>query len=176
MAVQESHKKAPPDLFPVADVPGNVGSVVASERRRRRWTQDRLARRAGVNRSTICRMEAGYRPSTADSLFRVALALALDMKLLVPAWPEWEPVQGTGHGPRTRRRRRELGITLAELAAAAGVSEATLSRHERGCSYSSALVRRVGDDDYAACNDALAIALGFASAAEFEDYCWRVDP
>lgn len=120
-------------------------------------------------RATVYRLEAG-RPSSADSLFRIAGVLDLEMADLVPAWPEWRMVDGHGHGPRTRARRRELGLSLAELAALAGVSEAMLSRHERGVGRSPALVRPVGEDDVAR-KEALARALGFADAVEYDSYC-----
>ncbi len=66
-------------------------------------------------------------------------------------------------------------MTVAELALAAAVSEATLSRHERGIGCSPALLKRVGDQHYP-CNDKLAEALGFPDIAEFEEYCRRGEP
>lgn len=170
VAVQESSKMSRPHRFPLDLVPSGVGGTIKAERGRRRWSQELLARRAKVARASVYRLEAGERPSRADTIFRLAHALELDMRDLVPEWPEWEPVAGGGHGPRTRARRRELGLTLAELAAAAGVSEATLSRHERGMVASPALLRSVGDD-LVASNEALALALGFADACELERYC-----
>lgn len=169
--MQESSKKTPrAHLFPVGDIPPTVGEAIAAARRRRRWSQQRLAERAGIARATVYRLEACRRPSTADTLFRVAHALGLDMKDLVAAWTEWEMFDHPGHGPRTRERRRSLGMSIAELAAVAGVSEATLSRHERGIGNSPALV--TGDwERQVACNEALAKALGFAGVDEFDQYC-----
>ena len=96
------------------------------------------------------------------------------MRSLVPLWPEWEPLGFGGHGPRTRERRRALNLTGAELAKSAGVSEATLSRYERGTGCSPVLLKRIGEKHYA-CNEKLAQALGFADIAEFEDCCQSRD-
>lgn len=68
------------------------------------------------------------------------------------------PDQGAGLDDGVRERRRAVGMTLAELAHAAGVSEATLSRHERGIVASPSLVRFVGDE-LVASNEALETAL-----------------
>ena len=167
-------QKNPRLAFPADAIPTDVGSTVAGARRGRRWSQARLASKARVARASIYRLEAGGHAVRPGTLFRVAHALRLEMRELVPDWPEWEPVSGSGHGARTRERRRALGLSLAELAAAAGVSEATLSRHERGIGRSPDLVRLVGDEPYA-CNRALAKALGFRMLGEFEAYCSGTD-
>lgn len=168
--MQESSIKLSVQAFPLDAVPTDLGATIADARRARRWSQDRLAARARVSRASVYRLEADRRPSRADTVFRVAHALELNMRDLVPLWPEWQVVDGVGHGPRTRARRRALGLSLAELAAVAGVSEATLSRHERGVGASPMLVQATGDEHWA-CNDALAQALGFADADVFDEFC-----
>ena len=150
-------------------VPPGVGERVSELRKARRWSQARLAVKSGVSRASIYRIEAGRAP-LADTLFRLAHAFDLPIGDLVPSWPEWEPVAAAGIGVRTRQRRRALGISVAELALAAGVSEAALSRHERGIGWSPSLVRRIGDE-YAAANDGLARRLGFVDADEFDLFC-----
>lgn len=149
-------------------LPADVGETIAEARRKRRWSQARLASRSKVARASVYRLEAGGHAIRPDTLFRIARALGLEMRYLVPAWPEWDPVGESGHGPRTRRR--SLGMSVAALAAAAGVSEATLSRHERGLGHSARLLGLAGDEPYA-CNNALAAALGFSSLSDFEEYC-----
>ena len=168
--VKESSKKVSRLVFPAQDVPTDLGSKVEEARLKRRWSQARLAERAEVARASVYRLEGGGRPVRPDTIFRVAHALNLTMSDLVPAWPEWEPLGLGGHGPRTRERRRALGITGAKLAVAAGVSEATLSRYERGIGCSPKLLKRVGDRHYA-CNEKLAWALGFSDVGELEEYC-----
>ena len=123
-----------------------------------------------MSRASVYRCEAGGHAVRPDTVFRLARALGLEMRYLVPAWPEWEPIGGGGHGPRKRERRRSLDMTMAELAAQAGVSEATLSRHERGIGHGPKLIEFDGDEPYA-CNAALARALGFGTLGEFEEHC-----
>lgn len=168
--MQESDKKVSRALFPAEAVPENVGSKIAQARLGRGWTQDRLATKSGVARVSVLRVEAGGRRARPETFFRLAHALSIDMRELVPDWPEWELFQLGAHGPRTRERRRALGLTAAQLARAAGVSEATLSRHERCVGFSPSLLESVGDRHYAN-NEKLAVALGFANIEEFEQYC-----
>lgn len=130
--VQESSIKIPRLVFSLDDVPGDVGDRVLATRKGRRWSQARLAERAGLSRAAVYRLENRTGGTRADTLFRVADALDVPIGELVPAWPEWEPVKGHGDGAASRERRRSLGLTMAQVALLAGVSEATLSRHERG--------------------------------------------
>jgi transcriptional regulator with XRE-family HTH domain len=140
--VQESSMRFLRNSFPISAVPGDVGAIVAKERVRRRWSQARLASRSTLSRASIYRLENGARPSRADTLFRVAHALDMDIRELVPDWPEWDPIGADGHGQALRDSRRTRDVTLADLAVALGVSEATLSRHERGICSSPRLLRR----------------------------------
>lgn len=160
----------PSAVFPQDTVPKDIGKTIAEVRRGRRWSQNKLASKSGIARASVYRVEGGDHPIRPDTLYRIAHALCLDMRDLVPDWPEREPLGSGGHGPRTRERRRELCMSLAELAKAAGVSEATLSRHERCIGSSPSLVESVGDRQYA-CSSELAQALGFSGIGEFELYC-----
>lgn len=85
--VQESYIKEPRLLFPLDQVPANVGVIIAEARERRGWSKARLARTAKLSRWSIYRLEAGVRPQRADTLFRVARALDISLRELVPAWP-----------------------------------------------------------------------------------------
>jgi transcriptional regulator with XRE-family HTH domain len=62
------------------------GSAIRAVRVRRGWTQQELARRSGVSRSTISRVERGH-PGTfsLDTIRRVAAALDVRVDL-VPRW------------------------------------------------------------------------------------------
>ena len=156
--VHESSNNFPRLTFPVAAVPHGVGDQVARERRRRRWSQAKLASRAGLSRAAVYRVEGGARPVRPDTLFRLAHALDLPIRGLVPDWPEWEPIKGLGHGEAVRERRRSLGLTIAELAEKVKVSEATLSRHERSVGVSPSFLIREGDEVLAR-NNVLSVAL-----------------
>lgn len=163
-----------PPRFPVSAVPPDFGERLALERRARRWSHGRLAEEAGLRRETVFRLEAGRRP-VADTVFRLEAALDLLPGTLVPDWPEWAPIGSSSLGACSRRRRRQLGRTLAEIAALVGVSPATLSRFEREECATHALVvvsRTAMDTEFSSLTDGrLASALGFDDAAAFEDWC-----
>lgn len=161
--VQESSIKVARLVFPASAVPPDVGDRVAAERLRRRWTQARLAARAKLSRAAVYRLEGGSLPVRADTLFRVAHALDMPIRDLVPDWPEWDPIKGHGHGEGVRKRRREIGLTMAELADMVGVSEATLSRHERSVGVSGVFLVREGDEIVSR-DDRLSDALDRAAA------------
>jgi transcriptional regulator with XRE-family HTH domain len=121
-----------------------------------------LAAKAGLNRASVYRLEGGAAPSRADTLFRIAHALDMPIRDLVPEWPEWEPIKGHGPGEGSRERRRALGLSLAQVAREIGVSEASLSRFERGVGTSPVFLRRFGDD-VTSCNELLERVLGSGS-------------
>lgn len=159
--MQESGKILTPLKFLLSAVPDDVGQRVRALRKEKRWSQGRLAERAGLSLATIGRLEGKDSHSAqADTLFRIAEAFDLPIGDLVPAWPEWEPIKGHGVGEAVRERRRALGMTMAELAEIAGVSEATLSRFERGIVENSGLAKKTGDD-FVLNKEELAKALGF---------------
>lgn len=167
--VQESSRNLLGHEFPARSVPADLGARIRDERFRRRWTQGRLAEKAGISRAAIYRAEAiipnGRAPGRirADTLFRIARALDMQITELVPEWPEWDPVAGNSAGSAARELRRANGRSIAEIAARIGVSEATLSRFERDIGESPTFVRRLGDE-LVSCNEELAQALGPASS------------
>lgn len=161
--VQESSMKVARLVFPASAVPSDVGDRVSRERRRVGWTQARLAVRSGLSRAAVYRLEGGSLPVRADTLFRIAHALDLPIRELVPDWPEWDPIKGHGHGEGVRKRPRAIGLTMAELADMVGVSEATLSRHERSVGVSGAFLVREGDEIVSR-DDRLSDALDRAAA------------
>jgi len=149
----------------------------------RGWTQARLAARSGVGRATVGRLEAGAgsgrapRRPVADTVFRLAAALDKDAWALVPGWAEWAPVGTASLGARSRDRRRSLGLSLDTVAAAAGVSTATLSRFEREERQVPSLVRvetsELGGRWEYPVSLKLARALGFDSVDEHAGFCLR---
>ena len=125
----------------------------------------RLAARAGLSRAAVYRLEDWLLPVRADTLFRVAHALDMPIRDLAPDWLEWDPIKGYGHGEEVRKRRREVGLTMAGLADMVGVSEATLSRHERSVGVSGVFLVREGDEIVSR-DDSLFEALDRAAAAK----------
>jgi transcriptional regulator with XRE-family HTH domain len=59
-----------------------VGLAVARLRRKRRWTQERLARAAGVSVATLCHLERGSRGTRVTVLVGIAAALDVPPGLL----------------------------------------------------------------------------------------------
>jgi len=163
--------------FPRAAIPDGIGSAVFNARRERGWTQQRLADKAGLQRETIVRLENGDRMPAGDTIFRLEAALGPLPGGLVPAWPEWSPVGTAVPGPRSRERRRALGLSISEVAAAAGVSPATICRFELEIGSSPSLTRSQIRDGMieilALTNVGFADVLGFADPAEHFSYCLR---
>lgn len=164
--------------FPVSAIPASLGDMVAAERANMGWTQQRLADEAGLQRHTVMRLEAGRRP-VADTVFRLEAALDLEPGTLVPGWPEWKPIGSLSLGSRSRERRRELGLSVTEVAADAGVGIATLSRFERELGAVHSLARYEWTEGLP---EAVGIAraeyssaLGFTSTDEHEGYCRKRD-
>jgi len=65
-----------------------IGGLIACARKEKRWTQEELAQRIGVNRMTIVRIEKGA-PEVATGLYLTAAWL---LRLPVLTW------QATGEG------------------------------------------------------------------------------
>lgn len=68
----------------------NVGEVIKRAREQRGWTQNKLARQAGVAQSLISRLEAGQRVRPSAQLLQpiaVALDLTLEDLLGTPSTP-----------------------------------------------------------------------------------------
>lgn len=161
--------------FPISGIPEDFGVRLSSERRALKWSQARLAKLAGVRRETISRLERGATKPVADTVFRLEKALDLEAGTLVPAWPEWAPLESSSYGAASRRRRLQRGLSLEAVAKKTGISQATVSRFEREVQAPPSLVRigRTGLDtelqslvslDYAQ-------ALGFSSVREHEQWC-----
>lgn len=76
----------------------DIGERIRQERRKRKWSQEELARRAGVTQGLISQMENGTNDS---SKYLTSIARALDVS---PDWLE------SGKGDS---RRREVNVPLS---------------------------------------------------------------
>lgn len=144
-----------------------------------------LSHHTGIARETILRIENGRPPlaKTVLRLLEILLAEQDDVELedIVPSWPEADGRQVIGHGPRSRARREQLDRSAADVAEAAGVSEATLSRFERNAGPTPKLLKETrtphGDIECSLVSEALAKALRFTSLSDHEAFCdadeWR---
>ena len=119
------------ESFPRALVPGDIGRTVRDERRRRRWSQARLAEKAKVHVRTIVRLEAGDHVPNSSLVHALEHILGFENRGLVKGWKDAADYDRPGRGEIARRRRLEIGLTLEQVAELAGVSAATLSRFER---------------------------------------------
>lgn len=166
---------SPPPRFPASDVPIDFGDRLREARLKRGWTQARLAARSGVGRETVARLERGRRVPSSDTVFRLEAALDMYPDRFVRRWREWQPIGEKEPGARSRERRRELGLSLDQVAAATGVSAATLSRFEREERRTPTLLRiersELGGEWSHLVSERLAAALGFASLEDHAKYC-----
>lgn len=142
----------------------------------RRWTQTRLSQKSGVGRETISRLEAGRCPRS-DTILRLLTALVgIDgIRFSDAAELDYAANSTTvrGHGAICRARRQQIGKSLKEVARTVGISEAKLSRFERGIIRSPDLLALIGGENGIArlCNEKLALALEFASLEAHEAFC-----
>lgn len=161
-------------LYPRSVVPRGLGAAVRAERQRRCWSQERLARRVGACRRTIARLEAGTHLPSPGLVHAIEDALVLGR--LVRGWQPKLEADAPAYGPRARRARLAAGLTLNEVARAAGVSPATLSRFERELGDSPRLVGGFDDGPTGIRSDGLALALGFQDARDMNAYCMAKRP
>lgn len=161
-------------------IPKDIGDRIARLRKQRGWSITDLSASSGVPRETISRLETGTRLPLADTLLRLVFVLLagqdhVELIDIVPDWPEADGRQVIGHGPRSRVRRRQLGFSAAEVAVAAGISEATLSRFESNARATPTLLDLEttphGDEIKRLHHVRLATALRFGSLADHEAFC-----
>ncbi|WP_082737825.1 MULTISPECIES: helix-turn-helix domain-containing protein [unclassified Sphingomonas] len=95
----------------------------------------------------------------------------------MPGWLGWAPLNDTNLGPASRRRRRQLKLSLSVVASKAGVSPATLSRFEREDGTTPSLVRteltELETQFQFPVRKELATALGFDSLEAYTGWCAR---
>jgi transcriptional regulator with XRE-family HTH domain len=93
----------------------NIGDVIRKLRLARHWTQTNLATKAGLNKATVNRIEAGGRFQN-DSLERIGVALVASVADLYQAVPrtQTETASRRPDGIDVREPpRRQLGLTAA---------------------------------------------------------------
>lgn len=162
--------------YPLSNVPRDFGLKVRKARLERHWSQAVLAKRVGVSRKTIVRLERGLRPPS----FKLATALLRQEVLgqTLPTIPGWEidDPDAWPRGLRARAARHASGQKLREIVAEAGGSVASLSSFERCLLAPEAYGGDPEVDDANSATDAYAQALGFTDAVEMECYLKADDP
>lgn len=68
----------------IRDAQRAVGDCIRVARIRENLTQERLAERAGIDRSTIQRLEGGTTDAKISHLLRIARVLRIPLKSLLP--------------------------------------------------------------------------------------------
>ncbi|MFK3889747.1 helix-turn-helix domain-containing protein [Sphingomonas sp. NPDC079357] len=169
---------ASPNLLqPRAKFPRNFGESLREARRARRWSQARLAERVGVTRDTILRIEKGHAqpgPHLVRALLRTEVLGAHLPK--VHGWEPFDEPDRSRRGFRAYAARITAGLTLAEVAQAAGTSAASLSHFERDLAAPKAIVGPKALEHPGVVKDQYAKLLGFADAADMTDYIEADDP
>lgn len=162
-------------LFPRDAVPADIGATIRRERKLRKWSQERLALKAGVERRTILRLEAGRHVPGSALVHAMERALGLEPRTLTPGWREAARENAPGAwGPRARLARQRRGLTIAAVASASGVSAATISRFEREMGDTPLILSdwetgEIGNVRYA-------VALGFAGRSQMTAFLWAAYP
>lgn len=68
-----------------------TGANLFQARRRSGLTQHELAKRAGVHRETVARLEQGRQSVRADTFFKLSGALGIEPAVLLDGTPSWNP-------------------------------------------------------------------------------------
>lgn len=165
--------------FGRASLSTGVGDSIRLARDGCGMTREHLAERSALNSRTLERIERGTQLPLPTTLRKIARALQTGVDNLAEGWSRDENERvwtGAVHpGVGLRIIRQEQGVSQTSAAAAAGVSTATLSRFERGFHASPLLSdpkRRVNDYPVIT-SDALAELLGFKSASDLTDECYK---
>ncbi|MFL5910499.1 MAG: helix-turn-helix domain-containing protein [Gaiellaceae bacterium] len=67
----------------ISDALRALGARIQAQRLHKNLTQEKLAERAGIDRSTVQRIEGGYTDPKASHLMRIALALDVPLAKLM---------------------------------------------------------------------------------------------
>ena len=188
--LQKRHMGNGGDVFPRNLIPEGVRIFLA--RLEAGLTQEELARLSGVSRRAIIAIEPvirsrgddarllrrGVRIPHATTVRKLARILLMDegdpfISDLVPTWPRASVIPH-GFGELSAIRSGERKLTQAELAAKVGVHASTISRFERNMPSRKFYCVEYHPDDgphWRLKNRNLAIALGFRTIAEHENWC-----
>lgn len=123
----------PPARFPRTDVTASFGEAVKQARNDKKWTRTGLARRVGVTRQTIIRLEEG-RTTPGVELVRALTHPTVFGRLPGLDW-DLPARDALPWGFLARLARRASGQTLGQVAEKVGCSIATLSDFERHVLY-----------------------------------------
>lgn len=128
-------RTAPPAV-PSPAPPEAIGHRIRAARESHGMTQEDLAQKMGYrSKSTINKIEKGINDIPRAKVAEFAHVLGVSAVSLMgldpaPAVPSPAPSEAIGH--RIRAARESHGMTMKDIAAAAGVSEGTVSRWESG--------------------------------------------
>lgn len=93
-----------------------VGQKVERKRREARLTQTQLAQRCGLARGSIANIESGNQRPTLHTLWALADALDVDMRLLLPSRDEFPKSEaGTARPKITGWLKEEAGKSQAQV-------------------------------------------------------------
>ena len=157
-------------LFARNKLDDNVGKRLKAMREKRGMSRAMLANSAQLERHTLARLERGAQKPRVETLRALANALNVPLEGLATGWTDDEQRRANhlDHlGRGLRKVRLAAGVTLADAAAAAGVSSSTLSRFERTQTDSQALSLNGSSFRSAA----LASLLGFDSVDALTEAC-----
>ena len=65
----------------LARTPKQIGTLIQRARKKRDWTQQQLAERAGLRQETISTIESGEKPAKLDTILAVLAALDLEFRI-----------------------------------------------------------------------------------------------
>ncbi|MGH3465455.1 MAG: helix-turn-helix domain-containing protein [Kribbellaceae bacterium] len=111
-----------------------LGATLGAARRRQRISQHELARRAGVSRSWLARVEAGHRGAELEQVLRVLDALGLKLVLRdvdVTAAQSPEPADSLRAGPTVAEAGRAADLALQVRRRSADARRRSWSAAER---------------------------------------------
>lgn len=168
------------------DLPSDLGERITSAREKAERSRAELAASAGISTKTLARLARGEQRPTSATLRQIASAMRIGLEQLAPVWSDDEMEMATlpsvAPGLGVRIIRQGLGLSLAAVAEAAGVSVSTLSRFER-CLHAPRALSAIGHVAHGAESGStlviasieLAKALGYESAAELTRACAGLD-
>lgn len=113
----------------------DLSDLLRSARLAKGWSQSELARRCGMDRAHVARLESGQRGASMETLARLVEVLELDPRLVftsAPAAPgapllaaePAEPAYGASSAPAVARLMALRGFSSPEEAVTAAVNEA----------------------------------------------------
>ena len=65
----------------LARTPRQIGTIIQRARKKRGWTQMRLAELAGLRQATISMIESGDKPAKLESILAVLAALDMEFRI-----------------------------------------------------------------------------------------------